>query len=181
MNVRGMVVAVTVSLAFVAASASADSLGKGTSEVSGFIGFKSTSTNGASASGVSLDAEYGYFLTPNWEIAPGIEIGSESSNGSSASDHAGLLSGIYNFPRSGNLIPYARAGIAFGRTSSGGTSIGFMTLPQVGAGVRYIKWKTAAVNGCVYYQRTELSKRAGNATSNTIGVRVGVSWFPKGF
>jgi hypothetical protein len=56
-----------------------------------------------------------------------------------------------------------------------------MTLPQVGAGVRYIKWKTAAVNGCVYYQRTELSKRAGNATSNTIGVRVGLSWFPKGF
>lgn len=183
MHVRRMAMTFTVlaSLALVGTSLAADAPGKGARELAGYLGFKSMSSRGASASGYSLDLEYGFYLTPNWEVVPGVGIGSVSRDGRSANDHEGLVSAVYNFPRNGDWLPYARAGLGFGRTEFTGSSIGFMTLPQIAVGARYVKWPTAALNGCLYYDFTELSVKAGNASANTIGLRAGVSWFPKGF
>jgi hypothetical protein len=165
-----------------AASAMAQSLGTGASEVQGSMNLTSVSYSGASLTTVGVDAFYGYFLTPNWEIAPGIDLTSVSGGGSTVTDFTGTGSVLYNFPAQGTVVPFVRGGLGFGTISGGGgSSINTTIIPLIGGGFRILLGNNASVNFTALYEHTSVSTDGASISGNAFLLGVGLSVFPVGF
>jgi hypothetical protein len=120
----------------------------------------------------------GYYVSDRYEVTGGFLVRHESVNGNSDTS-LGATAGLqYNFPRQGNVIPFASAG--FGALFYDGFSLNDTAVlaPILTGGIRVPVGTSASVNMSLGYQHESNANGEFNASANRLVANVGVSLFP---
>jgi len=187
MKIRSLVIALALTAAASAPTmprASASQLASGSIEFAPMVSFSHSNFkregygNVETVTELNVTPTVGYCLSNHYEVTGGFLIRHQSDNGNSDTALGASAGLIYNFSRTGGVIPYASFG--FGALFYDGFSLDETAVlaPMIGGGIRVLVGSSASVNMNLAYQHEGNANGEFNASANRVVAGVGVSLFP---